>query len=141
MDYSQQDFIAELLNRGLNQQLPTFFLWEGNTFYLKKEIVLTILKNLHETFTKLILSFDFMHPQIADQAKIIDAFAKRSSPFQTFFTEADIQRECQKLNLSTYSHFTTDVLAKDFELDKTPYHTAKPYSVTTVHSKGLDQMP
>lgn len=137
MDYTQEDFIASLLISGLNKNLPTFFLWEGNTFYLQKEMVLTILKRLSETFPKLIISFDFMHPQIEQEKKTIDNFAKKESPFQTFFTEAEIDKECQQLSLSTLSHFTTDILATKFELDETPYHTAKPYSVITKHSGFL----
>lgn len=132
MDYSTEDFFPALIQSGFNLDEKTFILWEGNTFYLEKAMVLQILKQISDTLPHLFLSFDFMHPQIADEDKTMESFAKRKSPFKSFFTVDEMRLECEKLNLSVHSHFNTDTLAKNYDMDETPYHTAKPYSVITI---------
>jgi methyltransferase (TIGR00027 family) len=142
MDYTTSDFITALRQASVNLSLETFVLWEGNTFYLEKDKVLSILETLRLSFDKLVISFDFMHPQIEKEEKTIDAFAKRQSPFKTFFVIDEIMTTCERMGLNCYSHFTTDVLAIDYQIDKAPYHTAKPYSVITFQSCFFkDQAP
>jgi methyltransferase (TIGR00027 family) len=131
MDYSTEDFFPALVQSGFNLEEKTFILWEGNTFYLEQHIVLQIIKKISETMPHLFLSFDFMHPQIANEDKTMESFAKRKSPFKSFFTVDEMRLECEKLNLSVHSHYTTDILAQEYGIDEIPYHTAKPYSVIT----------
>jgi methyltransferase (TIGR00027 family) len=134
MDYTQEDFMQALKQKGLNTEETSLVLWEGNTFYLEKPQVLEIMRTIQREFKKCYLSFDFMHPQIADEEKTMDSFAKKQSPFKTFFSVEEMTKHCHEMNLSTLSHFTTDTLARNYEVDDEPYHTAKPYSVITVES-------
>lgn len=135
MDYSSEDFFPTMIQSGFNPNEKTFILWEGNTFYLEKVVVLQIIKYLCERLPQLFLSFDFMHPQIANEDKTIESFAKKKSPFKSFFTFEEVCLECEKHDLSVHSHFTTDILAQKYEIDKKPYHTAKPYSVITLQKR------
>jgi len=131
MDYTAEDFLSALVQQGFDTQAKTFVLWEGNTFYLEKPIVFNILKQLSEALPQLFISFDFMHPQIANEDQTMESFAKRKSPFKSFFSVDEMISECEKLHLSIHTHSTTDVLAQNYGIDEKPYHTAKPYSVIT----------
>ena len=136
LDYTQEKFISKLKEQGLDPNKPTFVLWEGNTFYLEKEKVIETLATLAQQFPKLLLSFDFMHDQIQEETQTLDSFAKKNSPFKAFFNPDEIMKICQEQELSCQSHFNTAELAKLYDVDKTPYHTAEPYSVITF-GKGM----
>jgi methyltransferase (TIGR00027 family) len=137
LDYTEEDFMSQLKTQGLDPEKPTLVLWEGNTFYLTVDQVIRVLSILAEQFPHLLLSFDFMHKEIQKENDTLESFAKKKSPFQSFFTVDEMLEICQSVGLSCHSHFNTAELAQDeYKVDKTPYHTAKPYSVITM-SKGI----
>lgn len=136
LDYTKEDFIARLKELEFNQELPTLVLWEGNSFYLDKNTVKETLAVLAKSFPHLVLSFDFMHEEIQKESKTLDSFAKRQSPFKSFFNVDEIIEICKQLELNCQTHFNTAELAKLYEVDETPYHTAEPYSVITFN-KGM----
>jgi methyltransferase (TIGR00027 family) len=136
LDYTEEDFISQLKTHELDPEKPTLVLWEGNTFYLTVDQVIRVLRILAEQFPHLLLSFDFMHKEIQQESDTLESFAKKKSPFQSFFSEHEIFDICKGLGLDCYSHFKTDELAKDYNVDKDPYHTAKRYSVITM-SQGI----
>lgn len=131
LDYTKENFIARLKELDMSSDLPTFVLWEGNSFYLEKETVIETLSILAKSFPHLILSFDFMHDEIQQESKTLDAFAKKQSPFKSFFNVDEIMSICKQLEMNCQTHFNTAELAQIYEVDEEPYHTAKPYSVIT----------
>lgn len=67
-DYTDVDVVAMLLERGLDPELETFFLWEGNIFYLKYENICHVLENLRQGLTRFELAFDYLsHKLICPQ--------------------------------------------------------------------------
>lgn len=137
LDYTAEDFISQLKTESFDTEKPTLILWEGNTFYLTAAQVIQVLTTLAEQFPHLILCFDFMHKEIQKENDTLESFAKKKSPFQSFFTVDEMLKICQSVGLSCHSHFNTAELAQDeYKVDATPYHTAKPYSVITM-SKGI----
>ena len=59
-DYVAAGVLALLEKNGFKRELPTFFIWEGNTMYLTKGPVMQVLAELKESVPAFGLSFDFM---------------------------------------------------------------------------------
>jgi methyltransferase (TIGR00027 family) len=136
LDYTKHDFIANLQAHSLDTALPTLILWEGNTFYLDKEQVIGIIHKIAAEFEHVVLSFDFMHDGMRGENSTLESFAKRQSPFKSFFTVDEMMELFSTLKMECQSHATGADLARDYEVDETPYHTAEPYSMVTFR-KGL----
>ncbi|MGQ3888229.1 class I SAM-dependent methyltransferase [Legionella sp. CNM-1927-20] len=142
LDYVKDNLIEALKKNEIDFNKPTLILWEGNTFYLEKEEVIQILKNLARQFSHLIITFDYMHAlmqtktQTLDSAanekcleKTLDEFASKKSPFKTFFEPEEIVTICEELGIHCVNHKTAATLAKDYQVDEEPYYTAETYSV------------
>jgi methyltransferase (TIGR00027 family) len=136
LDYTQENYIEKLEQSAFDCSKPTLILWEGNTFYLEKEQVITVLEQIASRFPHLLLSFDFMQYEIQKETTTLEAFAARQSAFKSFFSVEEIIEICGRLKMSYLSHNSTAELAKIYKVDETPYHTAEPYTVMTVR-KGI----
>ena len=144
LDYVQGDLIESLISRNMNLSLPTLILWEGNTLYLEKEQVLNVLQTLSTHFSRLIITFDYLHAAMNNNTKYIDqaskencleetleSFSKNQSPFKAFFEPSEIESICENLGMQCVDHKTAARLASDYGVDKEPYYTAETYSMTT----------
>lgn len=148
LDYVKGDLIAELTKNDIDFTKPTLILWEGNTFYLEKEEVIRILRDLSSKFSHLIITFDYMHAlmqtgkqQLDSSAKeksletTLDEFASKKSPFKTFFEPNEIVSLCRELGIQCVDHKTAAELAKEYQVDQAPYYTAETYSMVTFQGK------
>ncbi|ARB91821.1 class I SAM-dependent methyltransferase [Legionella longbeachae] len=148
LDYVNGDLIAALTNNDIDFTKPTLILWEGNTFYLEKEDVLRILRDLSSKFSHMVITFDYMHTlmqtstqQLDSSAKekclekTLDEFASKKSPFKAFFEPGEIVSLCTKLGIQCVDHKTAAQLAKEYEVDQEPYYTAETYSMVTFEHK------
>ncbi|QMT59155.1 class I SAM-dependent methyltransferase [Legionella sp. PC997] len=148
LDYVKGDLIAELANNDIEFTKPTLILWEGNTFYLEKEEVIRILRDLSSKFSHLTITFDYMHTLMQTGAKQLDStakeqclektldeFANKKSPFKTFFEPGEIVLLCKKLGIACIDHKTAAELAKEYKVDEEPYYTAETYSMITFQNK------
>lgn len=150
LDYVNDDLIQALTSHGVDFKKPTLILWEGNVFYLERHQVFTILDTLSKNFSEFTLAFDFMHAEMqAKTASLDDAggeqslqktlttFAKQKSPFKSYFTPEEIKEACAARGLTLLACKTTATLAETYDVDKTPYYTAKPYSVASFRKGGV----
>lgn len=148
LDYVKGDLIAELAKNDVDFTKPTLILWEGNTFYLEKEDVIRILRDLSSKFSHLVITFDYMHALMQTGAqqldssakekcleKTLDEFASKKSPFKTFFEPSEIVSLCSELGIQCVDHKTAAELAKEYEVDQEPYYTAETYSMVTFEHK------
>ena len=144
LDYVQADLRAELAKSGVDFSKPTLVLWEGNLFYLEKKDVIGVLKNLTSIFSKLVISFDYMHGVMQEKTTELDSaaknqalqttlteFARKKSPFKSFFEPAEMNALCESLGLTFVERKTAAELAILYDVDTDPFYTAKPYSVST----------
>ncbi len=144
LDYVKGDLCEALRQAGVDFTKPTLILWEGNTFYLERDDVIATLKKLSSSFDKLVLSFDYMHGTMQTKTNELDtnansqalentltAFEKKKSPFKSFFDPTDMNAICEALGLTLVDRQSTADLAILYDVDRDPYYTAKPYSVTT----------
>ena len=87
-DYVASGVLALLEKNGFKRDLPTFFIWEGNTMYLTKGPVMQVLAELKESVPAFGLSFDFMDwavvgrttgdPQVTT---FVERFAEMGAPW------------------------------------------------------------
>lgn len=145
LDYIKQNLLGALEVNQIDFTLPTFILFEGNSFYLNKSDVLNLFNLLADAFPNLILSFDFMHDEMATQTKNLDSqaqehslqqtlssFKKNNAAFKTFFTPIEIAQQCEELGFEIAEQATATELARAYHVDQNPYYTAAIYSVITV---------
>lgn len=148
LDYVKGDLIAELATNKIDFNQPTLILWEGNTFYLEKEEVLNILSNLSSKFSRLIITFDYMHNMMQTNTQQLDSaakeqclektlndFASKNAPFKAFFAPEELVTLCKEFGIYCVDHKTAAALAKEYQVDESPYYTAETYSVITFCSK------
>jgi methyltransferase (TIGR00027 family) len=144
LDYVKGDLIGALKSSSLDSSKPTLILWEGNTFYLEKDDVVRVLKDLSKHFHHVIITFDFLHEDMKNKAAkldeenkdtphqtTLDNFKKRNSPFKTFFNPDELKALCSDFGLKCIDETTAYELAKTYEVDNNPFPTGKTYLMAT----------
>jgi methyltransferase (TIGR00027 family) len=64
-DSATDDVVDLLEHNGFNVALPTYIIWEGNTTYLSRERMTSVLAQLRHRLTRFRMSFDYM-PEAVD---------------------------------------------------------------------------
>jgi methyltransferase (TIGR00027 family) len=59
-NYVETGVLPLLEAHGFRRDLPSFFIWEGNTMYLTRDAVVAILRELKDGVPSLAISFDYM---------------------------------------------------------------------------------
>ena len=83
------DGVADLLRRHqFDFDLPTYFIWEGNTMYLPLESVRHVLAEIRCSVERFRLSFDYMAEAViskttgdAGVTKLVESFARMGAPW------------------------------------------------------------
>ena len=79
-NYVDDDLLRLLGANGFDFSLPTYVIWEGNTMYLNRPVVLEVLTGLRSNVAKFVISFDYVTEAVINDAtgdEQISAFAKR----------------------------------------------------------------
>ncbi len=100
-DYVASGVIRMLAAHGFDPRLPTFFIWEGNTMYLTKDAVMTVLRDLKENVSRVAISFDYMDEAVVDMTTgeagataFVERFAAMGAPWTFGFSDlAGLARE------------------------------------------------
>lgn len=89
-DYTSDDFIGLLTEKGVDFSQETFFLWEGNIFYLPYAMSLDVLNKINSHFENVKISFDYLSQKLIQQATgyqksndLLDSFSSMGAPWQT----------------------------------------------------------
>ena len=87
-DYVAAGVLDLLETNGFKRELPTFFIWEGNTMYLTKGPVMQVLAELKESVPAFGLSFDFMDWAVVGRTTgdphvttFVERFAEMGAPW------------------------------------------------------------
>lgn len=67
VDFTHENWFDRLLESGFDPELPTFFLWEGVTYYLPEEAVLNTLANIQDGCSDATLLFDYFTQSVVDK--------------------------------------------------------------------------
>jgi methyltransferase (TIGR00027 family) len=137
------DGLIDLLDRnGFDADVPTYFLWEGNTMYLPLETDKIVLTTIDTAVSRFRVSFDYMAEVViarktgdAAITKLVDSFADMGAPWVTGI--GDVTALAASLGLLVVENFKTAELYRRYWLDR---HMTSPlfefYSVCTLESSA-----
>lgn len=118
-DYVKDNLVTLLRNNNFNFELPTYFLWEGNTTLLTKENVIFVLKQISDNIKHFKISFDYMSEKVINRTTgyqdindYIDKYESMYAPWITGFD--DIQSLAKNLGLKVIDNFSTAELFKKY---------------------------
>lgn len=89
-NYITDDWIALLAENGFDFDLPTHFIWEGNTMYLTRSDMKHVMVTIREQIRSATLSFDYLSTKVIDKrtgdaglSVLVEHFAGLGAPWIT----------------------------------------------------------
>src|SRR5262249_25587090 len=114
-NYVTDGVIALLKRNGFDVDLPTYFIWEGNTMYLPLDSIRHLLAELRVHVKRFRLSFDYMSESViakttGDQAitRLVESFANMGAPWVSGIR--DVGTLARELSLNVIENFKTSEL-------------------------------
>jgi methyltransferase (TIGR00027 family) len=111
-NYVTDGLVDLLVRNGFNFDLPTYFIWEGNTMYLPLASTKHILAQLRKYVKRFRISFDYMADAVISKTtgdpgitKMVESFANMGAPWLSGIR--DVQRLARELSLSVIENFKT----------------------------------
>jgi len=118
-NYVEQGVLPLLEANGFDRGEPAFFIWEGNTMYLTKQMNLDVLTELREALRAFSISFDYMSEQVIAYAtgeeaitKFVERFAAMGAPWH--FGINDLPAFAKEAGLSVADNVTTAELHRAY---------------------------
>lgn len=140
-DYVRDDFVALLNENGFDFNLPTHFIWEGNTMYLASASVAQVMAQIARHIRQFTLSFDYMAVEVISKttgdpgvSTLADSFAGIGAPW--IYGIGDIQTLADTFGLAVVDNFKTGELHRAYwpgrSLDSAIFEY---YSLCTLQSR------
>jgi methyltransferase (TIGR00027 family) len=137
-NYVEKGVLPLLEANGFDRFEPAFFIWEGNTMYLTKQMNLNVLTELRDALRAFSISFDYMSEQVIDYAtgeeditKFVERFAAMGAPW--YFGINDLPAFAKEAGLSVADNVTTAELHRAYWPDRsTSTHMFDHYSLCTL---------
>lgn len=89
-NYVTDDWIASLAENGFDFDLPTHFIWEGDTMYLTRSDMKHVMVTIREQVRSATLSFDYLATRVIDKSTgdaglsaLVEHFARLGAPWIT----------------------------------------------------------
>jgi methyltransferase (TIGR00027 family) len=118
-NYVTDGMIDLLKQNDFDFDLPTYFIWEGNTMYLPLHSVKQILKDLRRHVRRFGLSFDYMAEAVISKTtgdpgitRLVESFATMGAPWLSGIR--DIQSLARELSLNLVENFKTSELYQTY---------------------------
>lgn len=116
-DYVRDDVVAGLVACGFDPLLPTYVIWEGNTFFLPLDDVVLVLLRLCRRLRRFDVSFDAMSDQVIARSTgdpRVGAFAATYAELGAAFVSglADVRSFARDLGLEVADHCTASELVR-----------------------------
>jgi methyltransferase (TIGR00027 family) len=122
-NYVTDGLIDLLKQNGFDFDLPTYFIWEGNTMYLPLETVKQTITELRKYVTHFRLSFDYMADSVVSKTtgdpgitRLVESFANMGAPWVSGIR--DIQSLARELRLNLIENFRTSELYQRYWLGR-----------------------
>jgi methyltransferase (TIGR00027 family) len=118
------DGVIDLLKQnGFDCDVPTYFIWEGNTMYLPMENVKGILNELKTSLRQFRVSFDYMAEAVVSKrtgdsgiTSLVESFATMGAPWLSGIR--DIHALAREVGLHVVEDFKTAELYRSYWLDR-----------------------
>jgi methyltransferase (TIGR00027 family) len=118
-DYVTDGLIPLLRQHGFSCDLPTYFIWEGNTMYLPIECTKRIINEIRNSVGRFRLSFDYMAESVianttgdAGIASLVDSFASMGAPWQSGI--GDIHALAREHDVHLIENVSTSALYRSY---------------------------
>jgi len=118
-NYVTDGLIDLLAQNGFDFNLPTYFIWEGNTMYLSLETTKLILSQLRSSVRRFRLSFDYMAESVINNTtgdpgitRLVESFANMGAPWLSGIR--DIKNLTRELGLHLIENFKTSELYREY---------------------------
>ena len=105
-DYLDVNLTDKLQEVGFDPNLPSLFIWEGNTMYLPRNLIFEFLNQLSDGLPRFTIAFDYMSTKVIDGSSGVDSvtrafdyFYERFTPFTTGFDDPAIFEENTPLKI------------------------------------------
>jgi O-methyltransferase involved in polyketide biosynthesis len=143
-NYVTEDFISLLRRREFDFDLPTHFIWEGNTMYLPGEAISRVLRDMTSNLKQCSVSFDYVAPEIIlrttgeqEVTDVAERFAAMGAPWISGVDNLDnLAGSC---GMKVFDNVKFADLHRAYwpgkQLDSAMYHY---YSICTLESLGGD---
>jgi methyltransferase (TIGR00027 family) len=122
-NYVTDGLINLLQQNGFNFDLPTYFIWEGNTMYLPLEITKQILTQLRKHVKRFRVSFDYMAEAVISKTtgdagitRLVESFASMGAPWLSGIP--DIRGLADELSLNVVENFKTADLHQAYWMER-----------------------
>ena len=110
------DGVIDLLKQnGFDVELPTYFIWEGNTMYLSRDSVRQLLAELRTHVKQFRLSFDYMSESVISKTTgdpaitmLVESFANMCAPWVSGIR--DVRSLAREMSLNVIENFKTSEL-------------------------------
>ncbi|MEW6270052.1 MAG: SAM-dependent methyltransferase [Thermodesulfobacteriota bacterium] len=116
-DYVRDDFVAGLVSAGFDPRLPSYVIWEGNTFFLPLDDVVLVLLQLCRRLERFEISFDYMSDRVISRSTgdpRVGEFAQTYADLGAGFVSglADLPAFARDLGLEVADHRAASELAR-----------------------------
>ena len=118
-DYVKDDLVSLLRQNQFDFELPTYFLWEGNTTLIPKEDVIFVVEQIRNNVKNFKLSFDYMSDKVISRTTgyqdindYIDKYESLYVPWITGFET--IEPLAKDLGLKVLENLSTAELQKKY---------------------------
>ena len=118
-NYVTDGMIDLLEQTDFDFDLPTYFIWEGNTMYLPLDCTKQILTDLRRHVTRFRVSFDYMAESVISKTtgdpgitRLVESFANMGAPWLSGIR--DIQSFARELRLDLIENFPTSELHRAY---------------------------
>ena len=136
-NYVTDGLIPLLKRSGFDFDLPTYFIWEGNTMYLPLQSDKDILRQLRQHVNEFRVSFDYMAEAVISRTtgdlgvtKLVESFENMGAPWLTGFN--DIHSLAHELRLNVVENFKTAELRRLYHMVPSTSPIFNFYSICTL---------
>ena len=105
-DYLDVNLPDKLPEAGFDPNLPSLFIWEGNTMYLPQDLIFGFLNQLAAQFPAFTIAFDYVSTTVIDGTSGVDSvtrafdyFYERFTPFITGFDDPAVFEQATPLQI------------------------------------------
>jgi len=114
-NYVEESFVDLLKRHDFDFDVPTYFIWEGNTMYLRLDSVKQILAELRTHVRRFEVSFDYMAEAVIAKTTgdsgigdLVESFAAMGAPWLSGVR--DIQSLAREMSVNLIENFKTSEL-------------------------------
>jgi methyltransferase (TIGR00027 family) len=132
VDFTKDHFKQSLLEAGYNPKEPAFFSWLGVTYYLTREEIIQIFKDIASIALRgSSIVFDYPDPGIFDSTKrttrvqhMVNMAKTAGEPMKTAYEYRELEADLEKAGLLIYEHISPSEIEERYFSGRDDYYHA-----------------